>query len=204
MSYNSILGNLYTGISPSELVSRTAKNTGTNLATGLLAGVDNKALRGAMGMDSDGCSFRFGDGRGRMGMHGDMCGRYDDPLKGAMVSLGMANAAPYIAQTGSIIGGPIDSMIGSVHNGIGSAFGMVTSSISGATGISPNVIGNTLGAGASAITGGYGAVDSAASAIFGASKAISTSNSGGNIVSSVGKTASSFLSSATSSISSFF
>ena len=112
MSYNSILGNLYTGISPSELVSRTAKNTGTNLATGLLAGAANKALRGAMGMDSDGCSFRFGDGRGRMGMHGDMCGRYDDPLKGAMVSLGMAIAAPYIAQTGSIIGGPIDSMIG--------------------------------------------------------------------------------------------
>ena len=34
MSYNSILGNLYIGISPSELVSRTAKNTGTNLATG--------------------------------------------------------------------------------------------------------------------------------------------------------------------------
>ena len=59
MSYNSILENLYTGISPSELVSRTAKNTETNLATGLLAGAANKALRGAMGVDSDGCSFYF-------------------------------------------------------------------------------------------------------------------------------------------------
>jgi hypothetical protein len=138
------------------------------LSTNFLGGATTLALRGLLGMDNILCPYNFlGNNRWGNQFAGDMCGKNDNPLKSALLQVGLALAAPGLVEAGKAMA----DYIGPV-NGLGG----VMSSVSGATGISANTLQQTVGVGASTVLNGGTVGSAGVNSIMGGATAIKASN----------------------------
>lgn len=210
-----ILGGLTGGLkgslnttSPSDFLGAAGNISTTGFATNLLGGAASGAMRGLLGMDTTPCPPGASKGGNNgPGSGNDPCGRNDNPLKSALLGLGMAAAGPAIAQAGAALGGFMDTGMGALSNAIGSGMSAATSGIAGSTGLNPSIVSGSLGAGVSAVAGGASGSGSTIAALTGATSATSALNSSTSTSSSYSSgasSASSFLASAKSKVSSFF
>lgn len=158
-------------VSASDLLSPAGSFSMTGVAQDALMGGSEDVMRNLLGMDPK-VECPAGTNSGGDGMNGDNdpCGQNDDPLKGALLGLGMALAGPTIMDAGAMLGGAMDSGLGAVTAGIGGAIAGTAAGLGGMVGLDPDGPGQALmngaiGAGAAVGLGGGNLTDAGVGAL---------------------------------------
>lgn len=170
-------GKVQDQLSPSSLIGDDGGFSTSNMATDLLGGSISGALAGAMGIDD--CPGGAGGGSSSSSSSNDPCGGSDNELKKAVLGLGMALAGPSIAEAGNMIGGALDSELGTASSFLGDG---IASGVD-ALGMSPensSIMTGALGAGVGGVIGGASGTESATAALNSGAVNISNKNISGS------------------------
>ncbi len=158
-------------VSPSSLLGPTGSFSTAGLATDALMGGAEGGMRDLLGMDPK-VECPAGGGGSSSGASGDNdpCGQNDDPLKAALLGLGMGLAGPTIGAMGDILGGAMDSGLGAVTGAIGGALAGTSAGIGGMLGLDPDgpgqsMMNGVIGAGAAVGLGGGSSTDAGIGAL---------------------------------------